>query len=57
MLEISGESMIEAGILDGDKVLVKKTNAAEHGEIVIALIDDEATCKDYIIKWSGNVSS
>ncbi|EHR34458.1 transcriptional repressor LexA [Helcococcus kunzii] len=45
MLEISGESMIEAGILDGDKVLVKKTNAAEHGEIVIALIDDEATCK------------
>lgn len=45
MLEISGESMIEAGILDGDKVLVKKTNQANHGEIIIALIDDEATCK------------
>lgn len=45
MLEISGESMIDAGILDGDKVLVKKTNMANHGDIIIALIDDDATCK------------
>lgn len=45
MLEISGESMIEAGILNGDKVLVKKTNTANHKDIVIALIGDEATCK------------
>lgn len=45
MLEIKGESMIEAGILDGDKVLVKKTNIANHGDIIIALIDDDATCK------------
>lgn len=45
MLEISGDSMIEAGILDGDKILVKKTNYANHGEIIVALIDDEATCK------------
>ena len=37
--------MIEAGILDGDKILVKKTNYANHGEIIVALIDDEATCK------------
>lgn len=45
ILEISGDSMIEAGILDGDKILVKKTNYADHGEIIVALIDDEATCK------------
>lgn len=37
--------MIEAGILNGDKVLVKKTNIADHGDIIIALIDDDATCK------------
>lgn len=45
ILEIDGESMIEAGILNGDKVLVKKTNIADHGDIIIALIDDDATCK------------
>lgn len=45
-LEVRGDSMIEAGILDGDTVLIKKTNAAETGEIVVALIDDEeATLK------------
>ena len=50
MLEISGESMIEAGILDGDKVLVKKTNVANHGDIIIALIGDDATCKRFYNK-------
>ena len=39
--------MIEAGILDGDLVLVKKQNAAENGDIVVALIDDEATVKTF----------
>ena len=37
--------MINAGILDGDMVVVRKQATAEHGDIVIALIDDEATCK------------
>jgi len=39
-LKVSGDSMIEAGINDGDTVIVKKTNTAENGKIVVALIDD-----------------
>ena len=39
-LKISGDSMIEAGINDGDTVIIRKTNAAENGKIVVALIDD-----------------
>lgn len=46
-LRIRGESMIQAGILDGDLVIVEKTPFARNGEIVIALIDDEATCKTF----------
>ena len=45
-LTIEGDSMIDAGILDGDTVLIKKTDTAENGDIVVALIDDnEATLK------------
>ncbi len=47
MLTVRGESMIEAGILDGDYILVKRTNSAENGQIVVALIDDEATVKTF----------
>ena len=47
MLIVRGESMIEAGILDGDYILVKKQNTANNGEIVVALIDDEATVKTF----------
>ena len=47
MLTVSGESMIEAGILDGDFILVKKQNVARNGEIVVALIEDEATVKTF----------
>ena len=47
MLTVRGESMIEAGILDGDYILVKKQNTANNGEIVVALIDDEATVKTF----------
>ena len=47
MLRVRGDSMIEAGILDGDLVLVNKQNAAENGDIVVALIDDEATVKTF----------
>ncbi len=46
-LRIKGESMIEAGILDGDIILVKKENVARNGEIVVALIGDEATVKTF----------
>ena len=47
MLKVRGESMIEAGILDGDYILVKKQNTANNGEIVVALIGDEATVKTF----------
>src|SRR5271168_82249 len=47
-LEVRGDSMIEAGILDGDVALLKRTDAAETGDIVVALIDDEeATLKRF----------
>ena len=44
-LRIRGESMIKAGILSGDTVIVKRQPSAQNGEIVIAMINDEATCK------------
>ncbi|MGI9374213.1 MAG: transcriptional repressor LexA [Hyphomicrobiales bacterium] len=45
-LEVKGDSMIEAGILDGDTVLIRKANSATNGQIVVALVDDEeATLK------------
>ena len=47
MLTVRGESMIEAGILDGDYILVKKQSTANNGEIVVALIGEEATVKTF----------
>lgn len=47
ILSVRGESMIEAGILDGDYVVVRKQATAYNGEIVIAMIDDEATVKRF----------
>ena len=47
ILKISGSSMIEAGILDGDLAIIEKTNVAENGDIVVALIDNEATIKRF----------
>ena len=47
MLTVRGESMIEAGILDGDYILVRKQNTEHNGEIVVALIGDEATVKTF----------
>ena len=47
MLKVSGESMIEAGILDGDLAIIEKTDSASNGDIVVALIDNEATLKRF----------
>lgn len=47
MLKVQGDSMIEAGILDKDMVLVKQQSTASNGEIVVALIGDEATVKTF----------
>jgi repressor LexA len=47
-LEVRGDSMIEAGILDGDIALLKKTDGADNGDIVVALIaEEEATLKRF----------
>jgi len=46
-LRVHGDSMINAGIFDNDMVIVKKTDDAEEGQIIVALIDDEATVKRY----------
>ncbi|GEK90913.1 transcriptional repressor LexA [Alkalibacterium kapii] len=48
MLTIRGNSMIDAGILDGDQIIVRKQESANNGDIVIAMTDeDEATCKRF----------
>ncbi|WP_062522465.1 transcriptional repressor LexA [Demequina silvatica] len=47
MLQVSGDSMIDAAICDGDWVVVRRQNAAENGDIVAALLDDEATVKTF----------
>lgn len=47
MLGVKGESMINAGILDGDMVIVKKQSVAYDGDIVVALLEDEATVKTF----------
>lgn len=46
-LRVRGESMIEAGILEGDIIIVRKENIAENGDIVVALVGDEATVKTF----------
>lgn len=47
MLLVKGESMINAGIFDGDKILVQKQSHAKNGDIVVALIEDEVTVKTF----------
>ena len=47
MLSVQGTSMIDAGIYDGDKIIVRKQESAENGDIVVALIEDSATVKRF----------
>lgn len=54
ILNVSGDSMINAGIYDGDKIVVSKQTTAENGEIVVAMIGDEATVKRFY-KENGHV--
>jgi repressor LexA len=49
-LQVKGDSMIDAGILDGDRVIVKQQAAAENGDIVCAVIEGEATLKRFFKK-------
>lgn len=54
-LEVSGDSMIDAGIFDGDFALVKKTNVARDGEIIVALVDNEEATLKYLHRDQGMV--
>ena len=54
MLRIKGDSMIDAGILNNDLIVVHKQSVAENGEIVAVLIDDSATCKRFY-KENGRI--
>ena len=47
LLEVRGESMINAGILDGDMILVEERQTASDGEMIVALVEDEATVKTF----------
>jgi len=54
-LEVSGDSMIEAGILDGDYALVKRTDTARDGEIIVALVRGEEATLKYLRHQSGKI--
>jgi repressor LexA len=54
-LEVSGDSMVEAGILDGDFALVKRTDTARDGEIVVALVRNEEATLKYLRRQDGMI--
>lgn len=54
-LEVSGDSMIEAGIFDGDYALVRRTDTARDGEIVVALVDNEEATLKYLRRDQGKL--
>lgn len=54
-LEVSGDSMIDAGIFDGDYALIKRTDIARDGEIVVALINQEEATLKYLTRDGGTV--
>ncbi|MGV9006103.1 MAG: transcriptional repressor LexA [Brevundimonas sp.] len=56
MLEIEGDSMIEAGILDGDLVIIKSTDTASSGEIVVALVEGEEATLKRLRKKGGSIA-
>lgn len=54
-LEVSGDSMVEAGILDGDYALIRRTDSARDGEIVVALVRGEEATLKYLRRENGRV--
>ena len=55
-LEIEGDSMIDAGILDGDIVIIERCDTATNGDIVVALIDEEEATLKRLRKKGGSVA-
>ena len=54
ILRVKGDSMVDVGIFDGDRLIVEQTNTASNGEIVVALVDDSATVKRFF-KEDGHI--
>ena len=54
MLKVKGDSMINMGIYEGDKIIVRKQNTASNGEVIVALVDDSATVKRFY-KENGHI--
>lgn len=54
-LEVSGDSMVDAGILDGDYALIRRTNTARDGEIVVALVRGEEATLKYLFRDQGQI--
>lgn len=55
-LEVSGDSMIDAGIMDGDRIIVRKCDTAENGAIVVALVEDSEATLKYLERRAGQVA-
>ena len=55
MLRVQGSSMIDAGIMDGDKIIVRRQQTAENGEIVVALVGDESATVKRFYKKDGKI--
>lgn len=54
-LEVSGDSMIDAGIMDGDHIIIRKCDTAENGAIVVALVEDSEATLKYLEKRNGQI--
>jgi len=54
-LHVEGESMRDAGILNGDYVVAKKSETADNGDIIVALLEEEATVKRYFLERDGRI--
>ncbi len=57
MLKVKGDSMVKAGIYNGDKIIVERCETAADGDIVVALVDDSATVKRFSGKVGGTASA
>lgn len=55
-LEVAGDSMIDAGIMDGDRIIIRKCDTAENGTIIVALIEDNEATLKYLERRSGQVA-
>ena len=55
-LEVSGDSMIDAGIMDGDRIIIRKCDTAENGAIIVALVEDSEATLKYLDRRNGQVA-